>query len=283
MTVFIARNMRLATDVHEAAQAAGLRCEPPTSHRNGACVTLQRGFSFLDFYDTQIRGRREGDPSMERVHRLDLVSADPGVLFLRSFAWCLDILRTGRTCECGTGVNLRAIQQHVHFATGDTGLAYLRGLVMQPDDPWELNPDYQRDHVWTDQQRSRFLGFLLEGGHAPLIWVNNNSTTGRYEVIDGKQRLTACLRFLDGEISAEVSDGRQLWWRDFDEIDRRVSPTIKYAIVQLPTRAAVLDFYLKLNRGGTVHTDAEIDRVRALLAELQPVANPVTLPAPRQE
>ena len=33
----------------------------------------------------------------------------------------------------------------------------------------------------------------------------------------------------------------------------------------LESRAEVLRFYLKLNRGGTVHSDAEIDRVKHLL------------------
>ena len=40
-------------------------------------------------------------------------------------------------------------------------------------------------------------------------------------------------------------------------------PRVKTAKKQL----VCLRFYLKLNRGGTVHTDEEIDKVRALLED----------------
>lgn len=139
-------------------------------------------------------------------------------------------------------------------------------------EPLNLDPDYQRGHVWTDEQAARFVGHLIEGGATPMLIVNRDPTYNRHdEVVDGKQRITACYRWYKGEIPAELTDGRLVYRRDLDETGQRYITGMTGAVqeigyVQLD-RAGILRLYLRLNRGGTVHTDEEIARVRALLAE----------------
>lgn len=138
-----------------------------------------------------------------------------------------------------------------------------------------LTPDYQRGRVWTDQQASRFVGFLAEGGEAPTIIVQRWPSCRRGaqpldEVVDGLQRLTAVLRFARGEIPLETMDGEIAYLRDFSPEDQRyligtAGLKITLQMVQLATRAEVLALYLRLNRGGTPHSESEIERVRALL------------------
>ena len=134
-----------------------------------------------------------------------------------------------------------------------------------------LNPDYQRDHVWTDSQAEAFVGHFIEGGASPMIIINSHEGWKEPdEVVDGKQRLNALLRWIRGEIAAEVTDGRRIYWDDLDEDSKRrmqsvTGPRIDLGYVQL-SRPDVLRLYLRLNRGGTVHTDAEINRVRDMLA-----------------
>lgn len=138
-----------------------------------------------------------------------------------------------------------------------------------------MNPDYQRDHVWTDEQAMDLVGHLLEGGTVPDIIVNEvlvENTKGMVdslEVVDGKQRLTACLRWLDGEIAARLMDGRLIWFKDLDRTGLTLLVTdirLSFKHVRLG-RAGVLRLYLRLNRGGTVHTEDEIEKVRKLLRE----------------
>lgn len=45
----------------------------------------------------------------------------------------------------------------------------------------------------------------------------------------------------------------------------RIHRTMRMHVNDLPTRAAVLQWYLEFNAGGTPHTDAELNRVQALL------------------
>ena len=156
-------------------------------------------------------------------------------------------------------------------------------------DHLNLTPDYQRDYVWSDRQAEQFVGHMIEGGQvAPVIVqrypIQRGGVTSD-EVIDGQQRLRSVYRWMKGEIAAELHDGSTVRIDDLDAESQRVirssgwltGPHFSIQYVSLP-RAERLRLYLRLNRGGTVHTDAEIGRVRAMLAEemarLQPSVTP---------
>lgn len=142
-----------------------------------------------------------------------------------------------------------------------------------------LDPDYQRGHVWTFNQQAKFIGHLIEGGTCANPIINTGPEGkmlyGLYkngdpasEILDGKQRITAMLYFSDGKIPARLTDGRNIYVNDMNALSQtsmRMSIGVSYQIVEL-TREKCLHWYIKLNRGGTVHTDAEIERVRSMLA-----------------
>jgi hypothetical protein len=134
--------------------------------------------------------------------------------------------------------------------------------------PLDLNPDFQRGHVWTDEQRTRYVEYVLRGGEGgkELLfncrgWQNvRTDHPGPYQIIDGLQRLTAVRRFLAGELRAF---GR---YREQFQGQMRYYLGFKWRVFEL-TRAEVLQFYLDLNAGGTPHAESEIERVRALLSK----------------
>lgn len=152
----------------------------------------------------------------------------------------------------------------------------MRMLVNRLADPLFLSePDYQRGRAWSDEQCSRFVGFLCEGGVVPPLFVQRwdwaKGPARPDELLDGLQRATAIRRFCAGEVPMELADSRIVYLSDMTENDQRQllgpsGPTVVLRYVQCSTRAEVLRFYLRLNRGGTPHTDAEIQRVRDLLS-----------------
>jgi hypothetical protein len=87
-------------------------------------------------------------------------------------------------------------------------------------------------------------------------------------LVDGKQRLTAVRRFIADELL--VFGGQRLSeFADNAQFLRSLGSGLKFHVNHLPTRAAVLTWYLELNTGGTPHAEDEIARVRALLAQEQ--------------
>ena len=130
----------------------------------------------------------------------------------------------------------------------------------------ELNPDFQRGHVWTDDQRMRYVEFLLkEGQSSRTIYFNcpgwMDDFHGPFVLVDGKQRLDAIMKFIRNEIPAF---GHKI----SEYTDRMpVGQTLKFNINNLKTRKEVLQWYLDLNAGGVVHTSDEINKVKSLLAK----------------
>lgn len=128
----------------------------------------------------------------------------------------------------------------------------------------DINPDFQRAHVWSEHQQVAWLEFFLRGGKTGRVLYFNctgwmRKWEGPFVIVDGKQRLEAIRRFLHDEI--RVFGSRHSEFTD----SLRIHRTMKLHVNDLPTRAAVLQWYLEFNTGGTPHTDAEIERVRELL------------------
>lgn len=128
----------------------------------------------------------------------------------------------------------------------------------------DQSPDFQREHVWDDAQRVAFVEHLLRGGRSGLnIYTNcpgwGSSYKGPYVVVDGKQRIHACLGFVRNEFPVFGS----VYYRDFDIIPIQIS--LLWHVNELETRQEVLQWYLDLNTGGVLHTSAELDKVRHLL------------------
>ena len=150
----------------------------------------------------------------------------------------------------------------------DGGAPY-RLMFKDMDSGHLIVPDYQRGRVWSPKQAALFAGFVLTKGQPPPVWIQEHPDADTEEIIDGLQRLSAMRDFFDGKIPAELPDGRVCFRGDLaadcDGLFKSLHITKK--IVRLPTRADVLRLYLRLNRGGTVHSDAEISRVQEMLRD----------------
>jgi len=127
-----------------------------------------------------------------------------------------------------------------------------------------VDPEYQRGHVWTMEQRTAYVEHVLMGGETGLeiiVNVENFNKThkapGVAEVLDGKQRLTSLLMFMRDEVRA--------FGRLASEYEGKCRANIVWKVVDL-NPIETMRLYVMLNAGGTAHTKEEIDRVRALIA-----------------
>lgn len=128
----------------------------------------------------------------------------------------------------------------------------------------QMDPDFQRGHVWTREKQIAYVEYILRGGYSSKdIYWNNPTWQGSYKedtlLVDGKQRLEAVRAFLRDEIPAfgcfysEYEDGLPS------------HAEFVFNINNLQTRREVLQWYLDLNTGGVIHTEEELNKVRELL------------------
>jgi hypothetical protein len=143
----------------------------------------------------------------------------------------------------------------------------LRGYS-EDKDAVQLNPDFQRGHVWSESQQVAFVEFKIKGGMSgSYIYFNHpgwmRSYKGDFVLVDGLQRLTAVLRFLDNEIPAFG-----VLFSEFEDKPNYVGAcSFRFAINNLQTRAEVLKWYLELNAGGTPHSERELNKVRRMIKD----------------
>lgn len=71
----------------------------------------------------------------------------------------------------------------------------------------DLNPKFQRRNAWDDTRRSRLIESLIIGMPVPeIVLAENPEEKGAFIVIDGKQRLTTIIGFINNK------DSNQKYW-----------------------------------------------------------------------
>lgn len=77
-----------------------------------------------------------------------------------------------------------------------------------------LNPDYQREVVWNEEKSESLIESIIHGYFIPPIILN--LIDGKYNCIDGKQRITSVYKFLNNDIRYCIND-KELVFDDFDD------------------------------------------------------------------
>lgn len=151
----------------------------------------------------------------------------------------------------------------------------------------ELNPDFQRGHVWDQARQIKFMESVLRGVAPMNIRFNCAGWNGGRELgdlnphdvvcVDGLQRLTAMRAFMAGEFPVfEKYYAKDLQGSPFAL--NRTSGMWVMEMFDIRNRHDLLTFYLDINSGGVVHSDEELERVRQLRDE----ANTPTVNAPKK-
>ena len=135
----------------------------------------------------------------------------------------------------------------------------------------QLNPDFQRGHVWNEEKQIAYVEFLIRGGQSAkdiyfnmpywMHWINMDFNKNNCMVlVDGKQRIEAIRKFYRNELPVF---GHIL--KEYEDSYVITSICLDFYINNLVTRKEVLQWYLDLNTGGVIHTTKEIEKVKKLL------------------
>ncbi len=121
-----------------------------------------------------------------------------------------------------------------------------------------LDPDFQRDFVWDEKKQSRLIESILMRIPLPVFYVAEDAN-GRLIVVDGRQRVTTLKRFIDGDLTLDLDDRRDLHGKKFDELEPRLQNRVEdcqlrfYIIDHKVPERARLDIFERVN-GGEVLT-----------------------------
>lgn len=127
-----------------------------------------------------------------------------------------------------------------------------------------IDPDFQRGNVWAKKQGAELVESILMGIPIPVMYLFEVKD-GKKQVVDGRQRITAILDFLndklvlrDLKILPKYNDCK------FSDLDAKMQGIFEdsqmyFYIIQPPTPERVkYDIFDRVNRGGTRLTNQEM-------------------------
>ena len=138
----------------------------------------------------------------------------------------------------------------------------------------DLNPPYQRDYVWSIEQKKSFIKALIQGKTTlKPTYLYNNAPVNEpmYEILDGKQRINAVLSYMKHEFSING-----LYYRELSAFDAKkflripVEYTrIKYyhpkqSHITMPLRDKI-ELFLQINEYGQRMSDTDLENAKRFI------------------
>jgi hypothetical protein len=129
-----------------------------------------------------------------------------------------------------------------------------------------LRPPFQRNPVWTDSQKSYLIDSILRGYPVPELYMQETvDSKGRqkYTVVDGQQRITACLDFLEDSFSLTEEDSPEwadLTFSDLSESQKQKIYSYSFIVRQIPdiSEEQLREVFKRLNRSNVVLNRQEL-------------------------
>ena len=150
----------------------------------------------------------------------------------------------------------------VQFSIFELKRRYDRGVIC-------LDPDFQRNFVWKQKQKSELIESVIMGIPLPLIYLAE-TMEGNLVIVDGRQRLTTFFHFMDNKFALNglkiLPDLNGCRFSDFEEDKkkRKFATDIEdfqlvIQIIKYPTPDRVrFDIFDRVNRGGTPLNNQEM-------------------------
>ncbi|MEF2280471.1 DUF262 domain-containing protein [Deinococcus sp. YIM 134068] len=127
-----------------------------------------------------------------------------------------------------------------------------------------LNPTWQRKYVWDTRRASKLIESFLLDIPIPVIYLAKNAE-GKYEVIDGVQRLNSIFKFFDGDYAITGLDIlTDLNGKKFGELspelqDKLQDTTLRtFELAPQTSQNLLFIIFERLNTGGVKLNEMEI-------------------------
>ncbi|MBS0951665.1 DUF262 domain-containing protein [Lactiplantibacillus plantarum] len=156
---------------------------------------------------------------------------------------------------------IKSLQKQIVYDTRDYPISY---IVSKFSNGSYFIPTYQRNKVWTDHQKERFIESLLLGYPIPLIFLSEQPD-GKLEIVDGVQRITTLVDFLHMAIRLTNMDKlNSLKGFKFNDLpiseqrkleDKSLRIIVLGSNTELSTR---IDLFNRLNTSAEKANDAEV-------------------------
>lgn len=133
----------------------------------------------------------------------------------------------------------------------------------------DFDVEYQRDHVWELSDKVALIDSIFNNiDIGKFVFVQRDfGVKGKlYEIIDGKQRLTALKEFYEDRFMY-----KGYFFSELNNVDKNKfeNHSIVYGYLQNPDKRAIFETFIKVNTTGRAMENKDIEKVKKLLNELE--------------
>ena len=117
-----------------------------------------------------------------------------------------------------------------------------------------MNPDFQRDFIWSDEKQSKLIESVIMRIPLPVFYTAEDRE-GRMIVVDGLQRLSTFQRFLNNQSTLKLPDREELHGKRFKDLLPKFQNRIEdcnlvfYILDSKAPERARLDIFERVNGG----------------------------------
>lgn len=137
----------------------------------------------------------------------------------------------------------------------------------------DFDVDYQRGYVWNQEDKEALIESIFNGCDiGKFVFVRRPygvaADVPLYEILDGKQRFTTMLDFVEDRITYKGVKFSEMSFKDRHAIE---SAQCSYAKVEADqySKKQILELFYRLNRHGKVMDKAHLEKVKKMLEETQ--------------
>lgn len=130
----------------------------------------------------------------------------------------------------------------------------------------QMKPPFQRNLVWTNKQKSFLIDTILNGYPVPELYMQDivdENGQKVYIVVDGQQRITACLEFIRNEFEIDSKDSPSFADLMFDDLtieQKKKIYSYSFVVRLLPEMSDIelREIFSRLNRNNVVLNAQEL-------------------------
>lgn len=130
----------------------------------------------------------------------------------------------------------------------------------------DMNPEYQRGNVWSLEDKVALIDSIfndIEIGRIVLMKRDySDERKEAYEIIDGKQRLTALTEFYEDRFQY-----KGLFFSQMHPFDQNHFENKQMAVIEAPemSREQVIEYFIRVNISGRPVNPEHLEKVKAMI------------------
>jgi len=161
------------------------------------------------------------------------------------------------------------IEEKYRIRLLNSGIDSLLHMVYASHGGVDFDAEYQREHVWKLEDKIALVESIFNNidiGKFVFVQLHESTMGKYYQILDGKQRLTALCEFYEDRFQYKGYYFSEL---SFYDRYKFLNHSISYGFLENPDARGIYETFIKMNTCGKPMDHKHIDKVKKLLEDLK--------------